>query len=1138
MKVVIRLIGLLTLTMNLLALSIMALPKPPFNVPWIGYNVGSSAYNGNPSPFERDPSAVATADFDGDGDPDIVVANTEYAAPGGRTNGMSGFVVLFNDGSGGYGPPTYYTVSNKGCWDVAVGDFDEDGDVDVIVPVADTFWETGNTVVLFLNDGTGAFPISRTFTVGGQAPTGITVADFDGDGHLDAATVSYQFPEMDGRLSVLKGTGAGQFAPHVTYTVNARPFKLQAGDLNGDGRQDIVVAHDWQGISVLLNNGTGSFSAPVVYDQFFPLQGGMYYGAVTLCDSDRDGDLDVFYSNSRSHPVGQSTPRIVHLRNDGGALTRLADIMLTANASGPSDLVTADFNGDSWPDLAGASFESGGSTDGLRVVLNDGGGGFGPAQMISAGQANFALAAADVDRDGDDDILAADRFSMAVTVNKNPGDGLFPVLATRYPSGTHSTLHLVTGDVDGDGDLDLFTSGEILGVPGALLRNNGDGTLAAPVTYTHSTTYGRGVANAKLRDLDGDGDLDLLYNDAHTDFFTGYDFWVGLNDGIGTFGPLMEWDLNTCGNGDIDAIDLDHDGDLDVVNLEQLGCGGSNDPQRIFIRLNNGDATFQPVYSFFIGRIPRDLGHGDFNDDGNVDLVTAHWGVYGANDFINVHIGNGDGTFQEEIVYNVGKGPRYVVVADLNGDGHHDFATANSSDENYGRETLTVLFGTGFGTFTGRTDYYAPYSPDLQGVSGVEAGDVDGDGDLDLMMATVANGLAMYYNDGAGGFTFPHRLGVYWGPWGPVYADFTGDGVPDVALIVSAPPSLLTSEIAIMRGGLPPTPTSTPTPTTTPTSTPPPSISGTITYGNGADAPPRFVSNVNISATGASNLFTTTGFPGGDYSLSGFLVPGTYVVSPTKTTGVNGISSFDAARVAQHVAGINVLTGTQFTVADASGNSSLSSFDAGLIARYVAGQPDYGLTTRWVFQPPNRIYSDVTANITDQNYTALLMGEVSGNWTNTGARESVGSRQLAKGSAGRDARVPADGIAVELPSITGSVDKEIVVSVNVQNIADRGVISYEFDLRYDPSVMQPDVKPVDIKGTVSRGLTFVTNTQQPGLLRVVAYGPMPIDSDGVLLKLRFTAVGNFGAISPLTFERFMFNEGLPLRVTDGSVDLQ
>ena len=60
---------------------------------------------------------------------------------------------------------------------------------------------------------------------------------------------------------------------------------------------------------------------------------------------------------------------------------------------------------------------------------------------------------------------------------------------------------------------------------------------------------------------------------------------------------------------------------------------------------------------------------------------------------------------------------------------------------------------------------------------------------------------------------------------------------------------------------------------------------------------------------------------------------------------------------------------------------------------------------------------------------------------------------------------------------------------------------------------------------VSRGLIAVANPNKPGLLRVVVYGPMPIDGDGVLLNLRFTAVGTSGSISPLTFERILFNEG-------------
>ena len=224
------------------------------------------------------------------------------------------------------------------------------------------------------------------------------------------------------------------------------------------------------------------------------------------------------------------------------------------------------------------------------------------------------------------------------------------------------------------------------------------------------------------------------------------------------------------------------------------------------------------------------------------------------------------------------------------------------------------------------------------------------------------------------------------------------------------------------------------------------------------------------------------------------------------------------------------LTGSQFIVADVSGNGTLSSFDAGQIARYVAAVPGSGSTGTWRFNPVNRMYPTITTNISGEDYSALLMGEVSGNWNNTSARP-VNSGQLAAG------RGPERGVAIKLPSIEAAIGKPMFVPVSVQGAANKGVISYEFDLRYDPSVIKPQIDPVDLAGTASRGLSVVTNANEPGLLRVVVYGPMPIDGDGVLLNLRFTAVGKPGSVSPLIWEKFMLNEGLPMTATDGQIEL-
>ena len=86
-------------------------------------------------------------------------------------------------------------------------------------------------------------------------------------------------------------------------------------------------------------------------------------------------------------------------------------------------------------------------------------------------------------------------------------------------------------------------------------------------------------------------------------------------------------------------------------------------------------------------------------------------------------------------------------------------------------------------------------------------------------------------------------------------------------------------------------------------------------------------------------------------------------------------------------------------------------------------------------------------------------------------------------------------------------------------------------------MLQPQANPIDVVGTASRGLTAVVNANEPGLLRIAVYGALPIDGNDLLLNLRFTTVGAPGSVSPLTWERFMFNEGLQMNATGGQVEV-
>ena len=357
-----------------------------------------------------------------------------------------------------------------------------------------------------------------------------------------------------------------------------------------------------------------------------------------------------------------------------------------------------------------------------------------------------------------------------------------------------------------------------------------------------------------------------------------------------------------------------------------------------------------------------------------------------------------------------------------------------------------------------------------------------------------------------------------------------------------------------------PSATGTFTPSNTPTPSDTPSISGTITYGNSLSVTPpapRFVKNVSVASTFGSPAVgpIITGTPG-TYTLTGF-GSGSYTIKPTKPGGVNGaITSNDAARVAQGVSGsVPFVSLNQKFASDVSGNGTVSSNDAALVARFAAGLTGSGNAGQWKFftadlvgppagplpTPPyndSRSYASVTGSLTGEDYVAILIGEASGNYN-----PATHPRSAERGAGGQEPTVSDDSMAQKPITVTAQpavteTDKVVLIPVSVEGVMGKDVISYEFDLRYDPAVIQPLENSADLAGTVSRGLMVVTNPYEPGLLRVVVYGAMPIERDGVLLNLRFTSVGAPGSASPLTFERVLFNDGEPrVSAAAGMVEL-
>jgi hypothetical protein len=143
------------------------------------------------------------------------------------------------------------------------------------------------------------------------------------------------------------------------------------------------------------------------------------------------------------------------------------------------------------------------------------------------------------------------------------------------------------------------------------------------------------------------------------------------------------------------------------------------------------------------------------------------------------------------------------------------------------------------------------------------------------------------------------------------------------------------------------------------------------------------------------------------------------------------------------------------------------------------------------------------------------MGDVNGSWPLAGRPALADPSSEAAKDAVR-ASVP------EIEAVQGSV---VTVPFNMGNLQGRSIDSYQFDIEYDPAVLEPVVNSANGEGTISSNLSVISNAPKPGRLKVAVYGAIPVSGDGVYVNLRFRTIGPAGSISPLTIDRFRFNDG-------------
>ena len=617
----------------------------------------------------------------------------------------------------------YPTAENPS--DIYAADLDGDGDLDVL-----SASENDNKIAWYENtDGMGTFGSQRVISMDAVMAKSVFAIDLDGDGDLDVLSAS----EEDNKIAWYENVdGSGEFgAQNVISTSAEGAQSVYADDLDGDGDMDVLSASHWRYVSGRTDkkiawyentDGECTFGAQNVIDEVDA------YDAkdVRTLDLDNDGDPDVICA------LDFRQNGIVWYENDGSG--NFGDRKIIDNsAQYIQSIFTADFNGDGYVDiLTGSNHYNDGC---IAWYENDGTGAFQlPGIIIDSSVGVVSVTAADLDGDGDIDVISAPKQGNEVVWYENDGSGIFGVQIVISES-TDEAKAVFAADLNGDDKIDVLSASD---KDHKISWYGNDGTgdfgIQQHIVYYHDEE----PEFVCTSDLDNDGDMDVISAFSNDDKLTWHE---NYGDGI-----FSEWKMITDNINhptDINITDFDDDGDKDILSVSHTTYNNmiTTSPSSKIVWIENyGTGLFsEPMNIADTERGRIHIYSGDIDGDNNPDVLAA------SRERIS-WFNNSDGTGMfgpQNVISTDAQSPSDITAADLNGDNAIDVLWSTSSE-------ITWQENDGSGLFREENTI----SVSTWGARSVYPTDLDGDGDLDVLYASAPdkNIIAWWQNDGSGNF--------------------------------------------------------------------------------------------------------------------------------------------------------------------------------------------------------------------------------------------------------------------------------------------------------------------------------------------------------------------------------------------------